>query len=155
MHAPQWRGECSFLAADSRHARHGRGEAEIACRHRAKALAVLESLGEGGTTRGSAGHSHALRHRARNESTQCLMPYRLATQMAGQVQRRVPAIGDGEQIAGDLGLDTLVVADNDAAELLTALGLLNLCAHERRPWPDSPGLDPILARIDDGRHGNT
>src|SRR6476646_8183678 len=62
-------------------------------------------------------HVHALGLGPWNESGKRLLPRRPATEMAGQMQRRVPAVGDREQIAGDLGLGTLVVAHDDASEI--------------------------------------
>ena len=40
--------------------------------------------------------------------------------MAGEMQRRVPAIGDGEQVAGELECGAALVADGHAAEAVTA-----------------------------------
>ena len=70
------------------------------------------------------------------------------------MQRRVPAVGDREQIAGDLGLGTLVVTHDDASELLPASRLLHHGACENRPWPGTLLLDALAPRIDHGSHGD-
>ena len=101
-----------------------------------------------------AGHVHALGLGPGNEGGKRLLPDRLAAEMAGQMQRRIPAIGDREQIAGDLGLDALVVAHDDAAELLAASRLLHHGAGKDRPRPGALLLDALGPRIDHGRHGD-
>ena len=115
MHPPERRGERGVLTADRRHGRHRSGEAQIARGLRAEPRAILKRLGKGEMTCRGAGHVHALWLGPGNEGGKRLLPDRLAAEMAGQMQGGIPAVGDREQIAGDLGLDALVVAHDDAA----------------------------------------
>ena len=105
------------------------------------------------TCRG-AGHVHALGLRPGNEGGKRLLPNRLAAEMAGKMQRGVPAVRHREQIAGDLGLDALVVAHDDAAEMLAASRLLHHGAGKDRPRSGALLLDALGPRIDHGGHGN-
>src|SRR3974377_1286584 len=70
------------------------------------------------------------------------------------MQRGVPTIGDRQQIAGDLGLEALIIANDDAAELLAAFGLLHLSAQEDRPGSCAIRLDSLFARLDERSHSH-
>ena len=101
-----------------------------------------------------AGHGQVLGLGPGNEGGKRLLPDRLAAEMAGQMQRGIPAVGDRKQIAGDLGLDALVVAHDDAAELVAAPRLLHHGAGKDRPRSGALLLDALGPRIDHGSHGN-
>ena len=101
-----------------------RGEARLGGGLAPEPRAVLQRLGQGKASGSTAGDRKPGRYGARHEALQTIVPDRLAVLVRGQVQRRVPAIGDGEQVAGQLGHRARSVADGDAIELPSAA-----CAH--------------------------
>ena len=154
MHPPERRGERGAFTADRRHGRHRSGEAQIARGLRAEPRAVLQRLGKGEMSCRGAGHVHALWLRPWDEGGKRLLPDRLAAEMAGQMQRGIPAVGDREQIAGDLGLDALVVAHDDALKLLAASRLLHHGAGKDRPRSCALLFEALFSRIDHGGNGD-
>ena len=85
--------------------------------------------------------------RLRNERCDLLAPDRAAVHVAGNVQRRVPAAGDGEAVAGDAGDLARTVGDHHLAQALPADGIDHL-----RPGMKGRAIrgGRILSHVDEG-----
>ena len=78
-----------------------RFESRRACGLGARARAIRQRFRERHVSRRGAGNLHARGQRIGHECRKRRIPYRFRAEMAGQMQRRIPAAGDREQIRID------------------------------------------------------
>ena len=93
-------------------------------------MAFGQACAKAERARRGAGDAHTRRQRAWNQHRERVAPLRLAVEMGGEVDGRIPTAGHGKQIAGEtLGLAARV-ADHDAAHAMAAAHLLDRGARE-------------------------
>src|SRR4029450_10074871 len=133
-------------------------------------LASRKARREAEVTLGRAGNAHARRQSIGDESREPLAPFRLAVEMAGEMHRRIPAAGHGDEIAIEMLGNAARVSDSDAFDALTTADALDdgarevgrprgLCRRLRMTRGSVPGvderhhLDSGLSKVQGGAEG--
>ena len=133
------------LVARARRIADGGGTAELVKHHGGRAVSVSERRRGREFAVGGAGDGHAGRQvAARNEGGDILTPHRFAAMMAGQVDVRVPAAGNGESVQGD----PLAGRQLDALQAAAAPGRGHFPAHQD-PRAGNVGRRRAIANVDD------